>query len=72
MDWINVKTTLPPTEEQVLVATERGRIAIGVYASDLRKWYDYEAQQRNEYIASFSGRNDAVTHWTPLPALPGA
>jgi len=68
--WISVESRLPKSDYPVLAVTDRKRICIARYDKDFRKWYDYESEQRNEYITSFNRLTGEVTHWMLLPEPP--
>lgn len=68
VQWTSATDKQPADDKPVLVATERGRICVGFYIADLKKWMDYEANKRDEYFSGFP--RDNVTHWMTLPDLP--
>jgi hypothetical protein len=66
--WKSIEKALPADDAPVLVATESGRVCVGFYMTDLKKWFDYESFNRKEYLTGFY--RDEVTHWQPLPQHP--
>lgn len=72
MEWISVKDELPKEDGDYLVAT---RILGQLNPSYIEvAWYDRTSKVKWSYFDPDYGdidMSDVVTHWMPLPLLPG-
>jgi hypothetical protein len=59
-EWISVKERLPIVGQCVLICSEEGGVAEGVYAVHPNEWIQFR----------WSTPKITVTHWMPLPEPP--
>lgn len=62
--WISVKDDLPDVGQDVIVATEFGRVAMVSYEAVRRKESTHFIWVEHDWLVS------GVTHWQPLPEHP--
>lgn len=68
-DWISIKNKLPEKDGEYVVAYENGDIEVLPYSCRYQAFNVYPDCNEEEAEAY---RIDAVTHWMPLPKLPGS
>lgn len=63
-EWISVTERLPESNHHVLVSADEG--VFRAYRDDYKTWFHYPQGQYSIDNYAFG-----VTHWMPLPKLPG-